>query len=108
MAHMMQEEMQKALRMMNSIKPCTPENAKVMVPPAPTNYVEAFDQYETVRREKAGFIGMPSKPMVIRWVTILVNVINFLKQKSPCDPLIDDANTLANGALDMLEKYSVC
>jgi hypothetical protein len=101
---MMQEEMHSALQMMNTIKPCSPENARAMVPPAPTNYIEAFDQYETVRKEKARFIGTPSKPMVIRWVTILVSVITFLQQKSPLNPLIKDANSLANAAMDMIKK----
>ena len=103
-AHMMQEEMQKALKMMSTVKPCSPENAKIMIPPAPTNYVEAFDHYETVRKEKAGFIGTPSKAMVIRWVTILMAVITFLQQKSPMNPLIADANDLANATIDLIKK----
>lgn len=103
-AHMMQEEMQKALKMMSTVKPCSPENAKIMIPPAPTNYVEAFDHYETVRKEKAGFIGTPSKAMVIRWVTILMAVITFLQQKSPMNPLIGDANDLANAIIDLIKK----
>ena len=42
--------------------------------------------------------------MVIRWVTILVSVITFLQQKSPLNPLIKDANSLANAAMDMIKK----
>ena len=47
---MMQEEMHSALQMMNTIKPCSPENARAMVPPAPTNYIEAFDPWSHFRQ----------------------------------------------------------
>ena len=77
-----------------------PEVAKQMIPPAPTDYMEALDEYETVDKEQGSFIGKPTRAMVMRWVATLLMVRNYLNDSNPSSPLKADVESLAHTILD--------
>lgn len=102
LATKMQDELKNALVAMTNCKPATAENAKLMIPPAPTNRIEASLQYEMISKEKRNFMGKPTKMMVRRWGTALMNVIAFMKNY-PGDELAKDCESLIDNALKLVE-----
>ena len=81
---------ERGLKMMESTAMAAPEVAKQMIPPAPTDYMEALDEYETVDKEQGSFIGKPTRAMVR----------NYLNDSNPSSPLKADVESLANTILD--------
>ena len=99
---------ERGLKMMESTAMATPEVAKQMIPPAPTDYMEALDEYETVDKEQGSFIGKPTRAMVMRWVATLLMVRNYLNDSNPSSPLKADVESLANAILDGFKGWDVC
>ena len=93
---------------MESTVIATPEVAKQMIPPPPTDYMEALDEYETVEKEQGSFIGEPTRAMVMRWVATLLMVRNYLADTNPSSPLKGDVELLAKAILDGFKGWIVC
>ena len=95
---------ERGLKMMESTAMAAPEVAKQMIPPAPTDYMEALDEYErpevAADKEQGSFIGKPTRAMVMRWVATLLMVRNYLNDSNPSSPLKADVESLANTILD--------
>ena len=103
-AEKIREQLVQASIVMREYLPATKENVRKILPAAPTNLIDAMNQYDMVSKEKRNYMGMPSEAMVGRWVTILMTVCAFLEKNLPHNPLIADCRSLADNALKMIGK----
>ena len=105
-AEMIYGTLVQASNVMKEYVPAWMENVDAILPPSPTNLMDALDQYEMVKKEKSNYIGIPTKAMVCRWVKILHRIHEFMSvdKKHQSHYLFKESEVLADIILKMIGK----